>query len=100
MRKFRRFILACFIVFFISCRTTRNTEPVTIPDIEYPDFPVDVDNPAVKLTLEDNFVVIDYTDKGNQIKIPFWFWLRLVEYSIDVDSAIQQYKAVVEKLNR
>lgn len=97
MRRFIIFFLLATVL--ISCQTIRK-EPVVIPDIDYPAFPVDVDDPAVIVTLKDESVCIDYTAEWKQTEIPLWFWLKLVEYSIEVDSAINQYQAVINNINR
>lgn len=97
MRKFIIFFLLATVL--ISCQTTRK-EPVAIPDIDYPEFPADVDDPAVIVTLKDESVCIDYTAEWKQTEIPLWFWLKLVKYSIEVDSAINQYQAVINNINK
>lgn len=98
MRKFV-FMLALLSALLFSCWTTK-IEPVSIPEIDYPDFPVDVDDPSVSVSLSDDMVCIDYTADHRQVEIPLWFWLSLVEYSINVDSAVKQYQAVIESLNK
>lgn len=92
-------LLGLLAALLVSCQTTRNV-PVSVPDIEYPEFPIDVDDPSVMLTLDDSTVRVDYTAEKKQLEIPFWFWLQLVEYSIEVDSAIKQYQAVIENINK
>lgn len=97
MRRFIIFFLLATVL--ISCQTTRK-EPVVIPNIDYPAFPADVDDPAVMVSLNDEAVCIDYTAEQRQVELPLWFWLKLVEYSIEVDSAINQYQAVIKTINR
>lgn len=91
------FLLLSALLF--SCQTTK-IEPVAIPDIDSPEFPVDVDDPSVVVSLEKETVCIDYTAEWKQVELPLWFWLKLVEYSIEVDSAINQYQAVIENINK
>lgn len=98
MRKFAIIFLLLSAV-LVSCQTTR-IEPVAIPDIDYPAFPVDVDDPAVMVSLNDETVRIDYTADLRQVELPLWFWLKLVEYSIEVDSAINQYQIVIKNINK
>lgn len=98
MKKIIAIILSAFL--FISCATTPK-QKIEIPEIKYPEFPVDVNDSSVHITLEENNdVKIDYTADNEVVEIPFWFWLRLVSYSIDVDTAIKQYEAVIENLNK
>lgn len=98
MRKFAIILLLLSAV-LLSCQTTR-IEPAVIPDIDYPVFPVDVDDPSVAIELNDETVCIDFSAEWKRIELPLWFWLKLVEYSIEVDSAINQYQAVIENINR
>lgn len=93
------FIMAFLSALLVSCRTTK-IESVAVPEIEYPDFPVDITDTAVSVSLSGDMVSIDYTAEDKQVEIPLWFWLRLVEYSIDVDSAVKQYQAVIDSLNK
>ena len=94
------FILFPFFLLFFSCQSSKNLN-VAVPEVSYPDFPVNVNDSAVKIALSDDGqnVVIDYLNEGKQVTMPMWFWVELVEYAVDVNSAIEQYKAIVEVLN-
>lgn len=98
MRKIAVMILALSVV-MTSCQTIK-TEPAVVPEIDYPEFPVDVDDSSVSISLSGEMVCIDYTADGRKVEIPLWFWLSLVEYSINVDSAVKQYQAVIESINK
>ena len=96
--------MACFMiscVFLFSCQSARPVA-IKIPEISCPDFPVNVNDSSVKITLSDagQNVEIRWLDDGRKVCIPMWFWIELVEYSVDIDSAIEQYKAVVDILSR
>ena len=101
---FLLFFMACLMiscVFLFSCQSARPVA-VKIPEISYPEFPVNVNDSSVKMSLSDDgqTVEIHWLDDGRQVCIPMWFWIELVEYSADVDSAIEQYKAVLDILSR
>lgn len=101
MKKVFLALLVLFCTLFFSCQSTsRNT--VDIPEISYPEFPVNVNDSSVKMTLSDDGqnVEICWLDDGRQACLPMWFWIELVEYAADVDSAIEQYKAVLDILSR
>lgn len=93
------FTLTFLSALLVSCQTTK-IDSVSIPEIEYPEFPVDVSDPSVSVSLSGDMVSIDYTAEDKQVVVPLWFWLSLVEYSIDVDSAVKQYQAVIDSLNK
>lgn len=87
------------LMLLISCATTKKTH-ISVPDIPYPEFPIDVTDPAVSITFSEGTVSIRTEDSGRNADIPLWLWLELTEYTIDVDSAIAQYKAVIKALNK
>lgn len=100
----KRLFLPLFLMFsglFFSCQSTE-LNSVVLPKIQCPDFPVNVSDPTVKITLspDSQNVMISYPDEDKQLCLPMWFWLELVEYAADVDSAIEQYKAVLDILSR
>lgn len=100
MRKlFCASILFLVMMLLMSCATTEKAS-VIIPDVPYPEFPIDVTDPAIAVTFNDGYVSIKSESGGKNADIPLWLWLELTEYSIDVDSAIAQYKAIIRALER
>lgn len=98
-KMWKMFFLAIALAFLLTSCATTQRQPAAVPDIPYPEFPVNVSDTSVSVTLDNDVVKIAYAD-GKTAEITLWLWLEFVSYSIDADSAISQYEAVVETLNR
>ena len=101
MKKISLMLLVLFCALFFSCQSTKYNA-VYVPEISYPEFPVNMNDSSVKVVLSDDRqnVEICWLDDGRQVCLPMWFWIELVEYTVDVDSAIEQYKSVIDILSR
>ena len=71
----KKILLLIFAFFFISCATTKQTEvkPIQIKT-EFPN-PVDENG--------NNIVTLEV---DGSVKMPLWYWLRITDYVIDVET--------------
>lgn len=83
-----------FPILLTSCQTLKRSG--SLPDISFPDFPVDVTDNSVSIRLENDKVIINKSAENKEAEITAWLWLDFVQYAIDVDVAKQKYDRVRE----
>lgn len=92
-------LMSVSILQFPSCRTLKENT-VIIPLIENPKFPIDVSDKNIDISVSDTGIVrIFWKDINEEVLMPIWVWEDFVRYAVDVDSTIEQYKVIVERLN-
>ena len=91
-------IMSVLMLPLMSCVTSKQNAHLEIPNIDYPQFPVDADDPTVSVTLSGSNFVIHWATYNKTVTIPAWFWFELIEYSVNVDSAISQYEAAIKNV--
>lgn len=78
-----------------SCETTRKVA-ITLPQIDFPDFPIDLDNSTFTYTDETKETVLIKSPNHDDAIISRWFFVALVGYDIDVQLAYEKYKYLQE----
>lgn len=92
-------LMSVSILQFQSCKTLKENT-VAIPIIENPKFPINVTDKNIDISVSDTGIVrILWKDINEEVLMPIWVWEDFVRYAIDVDSTIEQYKIIVERLN-
>lgn len=93
-------LTSVLILLSTSCTTLKQNTKIEIPTIQQPNFPINVADKNIDVTVDDNgTVTIEWLETREKMILPIWVWEDIVEYAIDVDSALSQYKVIIDKLN-
>ena len=84
----------------LICCASGKQQAIELPEIEFPSFPIDIDDESIKFeAIDSDTLKITWTQEGREVTIPLWFWTDLVEYAVDVGASYKKYKSLQEIYN-
>ena len=88
-------ILTSVLIIPLTFCTSSKINLSDIPEIYFPEFPLDDSNSNITIELtESHNVRIRWIYEKQEALMPLSFWEELLRYAVDVDSASKQYEVI------